>query len=546
MPKLTATQRNYLYLIEALRTGIHKPILAALYSVHNSPVLADGEVGLGLSLTSNVEVTQLDTFMEQVQFGANTVRSLADRLLIEGATGNDIWDSSLGHYSDRFLEAMAAGYEPSSTDRIAATLKPSDVEALKTAYLDDIDTRFDGSQLAQNLSSLDRPLIELAQRIPNYYNSSEIHREAGLETIRLWRSLNTRNEAIESLFGDQPSDQANSLNEIDTKLKDFFQNISPFYGGLPHQREALVRLTQLWRQLDTRDQAIASLEDATTTETNLQIVDPALLLFSKNVSLFFQSKLDQRLAVLEGLRLWRGIDSRSTALSQLGVDPRVFEKDVLPPDTQLQMLRTLDQGLVEFTKRIPDAYQETTQQREALIRMFQVWRRFRSREETVQALFAELEKIPTSDGGGDIPVTDTEVRLSRNFTLREMTRSTTADRFGLDNSPNPAEIENLRKLCLQILQPARDALGPLTVTSGFRSEQVNRRVGGVPMSHHRLGYAADIIPVSVSARRFADWVRDNVAFDQVILEGGTPQNPRWIHVSSHPRTRRQFFHDANA
>ena len=544
MPKLTATQRNYLYLIEALRTGIHKPVLAAVYSVQNSPILADGEVGLGLSLTSNVEVTQLDTFMEQVQFGANTIRSLADRLLVDGATGNDIWDASLGHYSDRFLEAIAAGYEPPSTDLIAATLKPSDVEALKAAYLNDIDTRFDGSQLAQNLSFLDRPLIELAQRIPDYYAGTEIHREAGLESIRLWRSLNTRTEAIESLFGDQPPDQPNP-SEIDTKLKEFFQNISPFYGGLPHQREALLRLTQLWRQLDTRDQAIASLGDATSSETNLQIVDPALLLFSKNVSLFFQSKLDQRLAVLEGLRLWRGIDSRSTALSQLGVDPRVFEKDVLPPDTQLQMLNTLDQELVAFTKRITEAYQETTQQREALIRMFQIWRRFRNREETIQALFTELEKIPTSDGGNDTPVTDTEVRLSRNFTLREMTRSTTADRLGLDNSPNPAEIENLRKLCLQILQPARDALGPLTVTSGFRSEQVNRRVGGVPMSHHRLGYAADIIPVSVGTRRLADWVRDNVPFDQVILEGGTPQNPRWIHISAHPRTRRQFFHVPN-
>lgn len=545
MPKLTATQRNYLYLIEALRTGIHKPILAAVYSVHNSPILADGEVGLGLSLTSNVEVTQLDTFIEQVQFGANTIRSLADRLLIEGATGNDLWDASLGHYSDRFLEAIAAGYEPPSTNLIAATLKPSDVEALKAAYLNDIDTRFDGSQLAQNLSFLDRPLIELAQRIPDYYAGTEVHREAGLESIRLWRSLNTRNEAIESLIADQSPEQSNSFSEIDTQLKEFFQNISPFYGGLPHQREALLRLTQLWRQLDTRDQAIASLGDTPSSETNLQIVDPALLLFSKNVSLFFQSKLDQRLAILEGLRLWRGLDSRSTALSQIGVDPRVFEKDGLPPDTQLQMLNTLDHELVEFTKRIAEAYQETPQQREALMRMFQIWRRFRNREDTIQALFTELEKIPTSDGGNEIPVTDTEVRLSRNFTLREMTRSTTADRLGLDNSPNPAEIENLRKLCLQILQPARDALGPLTVTSGFRSEQVNRRVGGVPMSHHRLGYAADIIPVSVGTRRFADWVRDNVPFDQVLLEGGTPQNPRWIHISAHPRTRRQFFHVPN-
>lgn len=107
MPKLTATQRNYLYLIETSRTGIHKPILAALYAVHETPILADGEFGLGLSRSPFVEVTQLDTFIEQVQFGANTVRSLADQLLFDGATGNDIWDASRGHYSDRFLRAIA-------------------------------------------------------------------------------------------------------------------------------------------------------------------------------------------------------------------------------------------------------------------------------------------------------------------------------------------------------------------------------------------------------------------------------------------------------
>lgn len=550
MPKLTATQRNYLYLIEALRTGIHKPILAALYSVHESPVLADGEFGLGLSLTPNVDVTQLDIFMEQVQFGANTVRSMANQLLDDGATGNDIWDASRGHYSDRFLQAIATGYNPPSTDLIAARLAASDFDALKGAYLTDIDIRFDGSRVSQNLAFLDRPLIELAQRIPVYYNGSQPHRDAGLETIRLWRSLNTRTEAIQSLFSDPLSNDVSSDNvpatgEIDEKITDFFQNISPFYGGLPHQREALLRLTQLWRQLDTRDAAIASLEEATQSDTNLAILDPALLNFARNVSLFFQAKLDQRLAILEGLRLWRGLDSRQTTLEQLGVDPRVFEQDSLPPDTQLQMLRTLDQALVQFTQRIPGAYQATTQQREALIRMFQIWRRLRTREATIQALFTELENMPQPVVEPEIPVTDTEVRLTRNFTLREMTRSTTADRFGLDNSPNPAEIENLRKLCQQILQPARDALGPLTVTSGFRSEQLNRRVGGVPMSDHRLGYAADIIPVSVGTRRFADWIRDNVAFDQVILEGGTPQNPRWIHVSAHPRGRRQFFHVPN-
>jgi hypothetical protein len=550
MPKLTATQRNYLYLVEALRTGIHKPILAALYATHEKPTLADGEFGLGLSRSHAIDVTQLDTFIEQVQFGANTVRRIADQLLAEGATGNDIWDASRGHYSDRFLQAIAAGFTPPVENSTAATLSPSNVQTLKGAYLTDIDTRFDGAQVSQNLAYLDRPLIELAQRIPTYYNGSEAQRDAGLEAVRLWRGLNTRTEAIQSLFSDPLSSDPSSVpippnDDIDAALVNFFQNISPFYGGLPHQREALLRLTQLWRQLETREEAIASLQREIETSADLEMLDPALLQFANNVSLFFQSKLDQRLAVLEGVRLWRGLDSRQTVLEQLGIDPRVFDQNALSPDVQMQMLRTLDQALVQFTQRIAGAYQGTAQQREALIRMFQIWRRLKSRDETLQALFTELANLPKPEVEPSPPITAPTVRLTRNFTLQEMTRSTTADRLGIDNTPSPAEIENLRKLCQQILQPARDALGPLTVTSGYRSEELNRRVGGVPMSDHRRGYAADIIPVRVGTRQLADWIKDNVAFDQVILEGGTRQNPSWIHVSANPRNRRQFFYVSN-
>ncbi|NET50936.1 MAG: hypothetical protein F6K09_20050 [Merismopedia sp. SIO2A8] len=131
--------------------------------------------------------------------------------------------------------------------------------------------------------------------------------------------------------------------------------------------------------------------------------------------------------------------------------------------------------------------------------------------------------------------------LSRNFTLSEMTQSETADRLGLRNTPNSTETANLKKLACSLLQPARDALGPLRITSGFRSEAVNRAVGGVPNSDHRLGYAADVIPANVGTRTFAEWVARNVPFDQIILEFGTPQNPSWIHVSVNPRNRRQIL-----
>ena len=136
---------------------------------------------------------------------------------------------------------------------------------------------------------------------------------------------------------------------------------------------------------------------------------------------------------------------------------------------------------------------------------------------------------------------DGNIRLSRNFTLQDLIRSETANRLGIDNTPPPAVVANLRRLTQQILQPAWDALGPLTVTSGYRSPQLNAAVGGVPNSDHLSGYAADIIPVNVGTRHFAEWVVSNVPFDQVILEFGTLQNPAWIHVSADPGNRRQII-----
>ncbi len=135
---------------------------------------------------------------------------------------------------------------------------------------------------------------------------------------------------------------------------------------------------------------------------------------------------------------------------------------------------------------------------------------------------------------------DLDINLTTNFRLWELTKSSTADRLGIDNTPNSEEIKNLRKLCEKILQPARDALGPIRISSGFRSEKLNIAVGGVSNSDHRLGFAVDVIPISVSTRKLAEWVVENCPeFDQVILEFGTLDNPNWIHLSAAPRNRKQ-------
>ncbi|KYC36954.1 hypothetical protein WA1_45725 [Scytonema hofmannii PCC 7110] len=134
-----------------------------------------------------------------------------------------------------------------------------------------------------------------------------------------------------------------------------------------------------------------------------------------------------------------------------------------------------------------------------------------------------------------------DMNLSKNFKLWEFVKSTTADLRGIDNTPTSGEIQNLKRLCQQILQPARDALGPLKINSGFRSEELNRVVGGVSNSDHRQGFAADVIPVNVGTKQLAKWVNDNCEFDQIILEFGTLDNPSWIHLSAEPRNRKQVL-----
>ena len=82
----------------------------------------------------------------------------------------------------------------------------------------------------------------------------------------------------------------------------------------------------------------------------------------------------------------------------------------------------------------------------------------------------------------------------------------------------------------------------MQISSGFRSAELNKLVGGAENSDHRLGYAADVIPYNVGTRKLAEWVVKNCSqFDQVILEFGTLKSPSWIHLSIAPRNRKQVL-----
>jgi zinc D-Ala-D-Ala carboxypeptidase len=122
------------------------------------------------------------------------------------------------------------------------------------------------------------------------------------------------------------------------------------------------------------------------------------------------------------------------------------------------------------------------------------------------------------------------MQLSPNFSLAEMTK--TSQPF--DNVPNAVEIANLKRWCENIGEKVRAHYGrPVHVNSGFRSKRVNDAVGSHDTSQHRLGEAGDIEVPGVSNVELATWIRDNLAFDQLILEAYHHGNPSsgWVHVS---------------
>lgn len=125
-------------------------------------------------------------------------------------------------------------------------------------------------------------------------------------------------------------------------------------------------------------------------------------------------------------------------------------------------------------------------------------------------------------------------RLSPNFGLAELTRSWTAQQRGLDNTPDDAALAALHRLAEHILEPVRARFGvPFSPTSGYRSAEVNRAVGGSPRSQHLRGEAADFSIPGVGALTIARFIRDHLSFDQVILAtgpGGDPQQG-WLHCS---------------
>ena len=116
--------------------------------------------------------------------------------------------------------------------------------------------------------------------------------------------------------------------------------------------------------------------------------------------------------------------------------------------------------------------------------------------------------------------------MSEHFTLDDLTRSQTASRKGIDNTPPQQAIDSLNLLCSTLLEPARALLGvPISVDSGFRSAALNEAVGGSKSSAHLDGRAADLVPQGVALQTAFDALRkSSLPYDQVIFECHA-----WIH-----------------
>ena len=127
------------------------------------------------------------------------------------------------------------------------------------------------------------------------------------------------------------------------------------------------------------------------------------------------------------------------------------------------------------------------------------------------------------------------MKLSKNFSLEEFTKSVTAEKAGIDNEPNARQIAKLKAICEDILQPLRDALGkPITITSGYRCQKLNELIGGAENSQHQDGEAVDFWCDNLEWA--FGWIQEHAPdYDQLIWEKG-----RWLHLS-YTRNRKEVL-----
>ena len=135
------------------------------------------------------------------------------------------------------------------------------------------------------------------------------------------------------------------------------------------------------------------------------------------------------------------------------------------------------------------------------------------------------------------------MKLTAHFDLAEFTRSESAKREGLDNTPTPEHLENLKILCEKVLEPIRLKYGSINISSGYRGKMLNHFIGGSVNSDHCVGRAADIdmddSGTGVTNTEIFNYIKDNLDYDQLIWEFGNKEKPDWVHVGYRGKENRK-------
>ena len=126
------------------------------------------------------------------------------------------------------------------------------------------------------------------------------------------------------------------------------------------------------------------------------------------------------------------------------------------------------------------------------------------------------------------------MKISEHISYKEATRSVTALRLGIDNTPNEYQLQNMELIAKNIFEPLRKAVGgPIKINSFMRVEKLNQAIGGSSRSQHCQGRAMDLDDTYghwTNAQMY-HYIKNNLDFDQIIWEFGTDENPDWVHVS---------------
>lgn len=126
------------------------------------------------------------------------------------------------------------------------------------------------------------------------------------------------------------------------------------------------------------------------------------------------------------------------------------------------------------------------------------------------------------------------MRISKHISYKEATQSQTATRKGISNDPDAYQLQNMQLLAEKVFEPIREHFGvPIAINSFFRSQKLNKAIGGASGSQHTQGRAIDIDDTlgGVSNKQMFDYIKNHLDFDQLIWEFGDNNNPAWVHIS---------------